>query len=97
MIKVNIKKSDGTELKADMLTFFEVLNVGKKYVFYTLNEVVEDNMMKMYVAEVVEAVNGITIGGNITDEEWTNLKTIMKAILTNGQDPNIKYLKVGVE
>ena len=96
MLKIDIRKPDGTVVNADLMSYFEIININKKYVFYTLDEIVENNLVKMYVAEVIDATNGITIGGTITEDEWANLKSIMKSILTSGTDPNIKYLKVGV-
>ena len=94
MNKIDIKKSTGETLNVDLICFFEVIDVNKKYLFYTQNEVVENDLMKMYVAEVIDTTDGINVGQKMTDEEWTNLKAIMKAILTGSTDTNIKYLEI---
>ena len=62
---------------------------SKKYIFYTLNEKVENELVKMYVSEVS---NNATLSDKMTDEEWTNIKEIMKSILTANINDKIKYL-----
>jgi hypothetical protein len=52
---------------------------------------VENGLVKMYVAEVAEEAG--TLSEQMTDEEWANLKAIMKSMLTGNNNPNIKYLK----
>ena len=93
-MNIDIKKSDGTIINVELISLFQVINLNKKYVFYTMNETVENDLLKMYVAEVVDNAEGIVVGQKMTDEEWTNLKTIMKSILTGSQDENIKYIDV---
>ena len=63
--------------------------INKKYVFYTLNEKVENDLVKMYVSEVS---NGNALSDNMTNDEWNNIKGIMKSILTANNNENIKYL-----
>jgi len=89
---IDIKKADGSVINVELISYFQLLNVNKKYMFYTMNEVVENDLKKMYVAEVIDETGGVTVGQKMTDEEWTNLKSVMKAILTSGQDPNVQYL-----
>ena len=87
--KINIKKSSGEEITADLISYFRLVNTDKSYVFYTLNEIVENGLVKMYVAEVL---NDGSVGQKMTDEEWNNLKTIMKSMLKGSDDANIEYL-----
>ena len=94
METVELKKSDGSVINVELISFFEVVNIQKKYIFYTMNEVVENDLVKMYVAEVIDTNNGVSVGQKMTDEEWTNLKTIMKSILTGSKDDNIRYLNI---
>jgi len=86
--------NNGINQNVELISFFEVINTGKKYLFYTLNEKVENGLVKMYAASVNNYENGFILDENMTDEEWANLKTIMKTILTSGTDSNIKYLSV---
>jgi len=94
MTKIDIKKPSGEIVNVELISFFEVININKKYLFYTLNEIVENDLIKMYVTEVVDTHEGINVGQKMTDEEWNNLKSIMKTLLTSGTDPNIRYLEI---
>ena len=87
---IELKKSNGEIVKAELISYFELLNVQKKYVFYTLNEVVENGLVKMYVSEVAD--NGGVLSQGMTDDEWATLKSIMKSMLTGNENSNIKYL-----
>ena len=48
----------------------------------------------MYAACATNIGKTFTVQDSMTDEEWTNLKSIMKTILTAGKDPSIKYIYV---
>lgn len=87
---VELRKDNGEVLQVELISYFELTNIQKKYVFYTLNEVVENGLIKMYVSEVNN--DGMTISLKMTDEEWTNVKMIMKSMLTGNENPNVKYL-----
>lgn len=93
MKNVEIKLPNGTVEAVELISYFQVLDNGKKYLFYTKNEIVENNLIKMYVTEINSDNN--VINGKIPDEEWTKLKNIMKSILIGGNNDNIKYLEIG--
>ena len=95
MNSVKIKLPSGEIINVELISYFEIVNVGKKYIFYTKNETVENNLIKMYVSEVISQDNMMNIAEKMTDEEWTNLKNIMKSILTGGNNENIRYLEIG--
>ena len=88
--KVKLQRVNGEIIEADIISYFELQNTGKRYVFYTLNEIVENALVKMYVSEVGDAN---MLAQTMTDEDWTTLKSIMKSILTGHENPNVKYLK----
>ena len=88
--KVKLQRVNGEIIEADIISYFELQNTGKRYVFYTRNEIVENDLVKMYVSEV-GAAN--MLAQTMTDEDWTTLKSIMKSILTGHENPNVKYLK----
>ena len=50
--KVKLQRVNGEIIEADIISYFELQNTGKRYVFYTLNEIVENDLVKMYVSEV---------------------------------------------
>ena len=82
-------KQNGEKLQAEIISYFEIIQSGKNYIFYTLNEAVENGLVKMYVSEVSSDMN---ISSNISDEEWNTIKSVMKSILTNSNNVEIKYL-----
>ena len=86
-----INKVNGETLNVELVSFFELVDTGKKYLFYTMNETVENGLIKMYVGEVLP--NDTTISPEMTDEEWKMLKNLMRFMLTGNTNSNIKYLK----
>ncbi len=87
---VELKNDLGEVFKAELISYFEVTNIGKRYVFYSLNETVENGLIKMYVSEV--NLDGIIISSEMGNEEWANVKSIMKSMLKEESNDNIKYL-----
>lgn len=86
---IELKRVNGEVIKVELISYFEYVPNSKKYVFYTLNEKVENDLVKMYVSEVS---NGNALSDMMSDEEWTNIKGIMKSILTANNNEKIKYL-----
>lgn len=86
--------NDGVPQSVELISYFELVNTGKKYLFYTLNEKVENGLVKMYAASATNVGNTFTLQSEMTDDEWNNLKMIMKTILTGGVDSNVKYIRV---
>lgn len=95
MDNIQIKMASGEVLEVEMISCFELINIKKNYIFYTKNEVVENNLIKMYVAEMLDADEVVSIGSKMTDEEWTNLKNVMKSILTGNVNTNVNYIEIG--
>ncbi|MDD3895940.1 MAG: hypothetical protein PHP49_02830 [Bacilli bacterium] len=96
MNNIQIKLSSGEIIPAELISSFELINIGKKYLFYTKNEVVENNLIKMYVAEIMEANSPVSVGEKISEQEWINLKNVMKSILTSNNNTNIRYIDIEV-
>ena len=86
---IELKKANGEIIKVELISYFEHIPTSKKYIFYTLNEKVENELVKMYVSEVSD---NATLSDKMTDEEWTNIKGIMKYILKANNNDKIKYL-----
>lgn len=81
--QITIINNQNQEMTVDLICYFQNNANNKKYVFYTKNEIVQDGLIKIYVAE---ENNGITT--DITPEEWNELKVIMqdiiKGVVNNG-------------
>ena len=86
---IELKKANGEIIKVELISYFEHIPTSKIYIFYTLNEKVENELVKMYVSEVSD---NATLSDKMTDEEWTNIQGIMKSILTANNNDKIKYL-----
>ncbi|NLL01793.1 MAG: hypothetical protein GX265_02095 [Mollicutes bacterium] len=95
MDNIKIKLANGEIISAELISYFELIDTSKKYIFYTKNETVENNLIKMYVSEVISSGSTVNISEKMSEEDWTNLKNIMKSILTGGNNSNIKYLEIG--
>lgn len=85
---------NGMSQNVELISYFELQNTGKRYLFYTLNEKVENGLVKMYAAGATNVGTNFTLESEMSDEEWSSLKSIMKTILTGGTDMNIKYISL---
>ena len=70
----------GNEKEAEVLSAFSVKKYNKNYILYTLNEVDENEMIKIYASELIEKDNMYSLGAIESDEEWTAVKEVMKEI-----------------
>lgn len=70
----------GNEKEAEVLSAFTVKKYNKNYILYTLNEVDENQMVKIYASELIEKDNMYSLGAIESDEEWTAVKEVMKEV-----------------
>lgn len=70
----------GNEKEAEILSAFTVKKYNKNYILYTLNEVDENEMVKIYASELIEKDNMYSLGAIESDEEWTAVKEVMKEV-----------------
>ena len=70
----------GNEKEAEVLSAFAIKKYNKNYILYTLNEVDENSMVKIYASELIEKDNMYSLGAIESDEEWTAVKEVMKEI-----------------
>ena len=88
--QVTLINSLNQEINAELISYFQIKNNNKKYAIYTMNEIVQDGLVKIYIAE--ENVNGLTV--EITPDEWNGLKAILQEIIKKGNLDNITFLPV---
>lgn len=74
--KIYIVDRNGNQIIAEGISLFNLKGDGysNDYLFYTLNEVVNGGLNKIYVAKVSDGDK------NISEDEWKNVKVIMLAI-----------------
>lgn len=74
--QITVIDRSGQSMQVELLTYFKNKKNNKNYIIYTKNEVVQDGLVKLYIAE---EDNGIL--GDISMEEWNDLKLIMRDII----------------
>ncbi len=77
---------DGTEKEAEVLTLFNMKTTGKDYILYTLNEPDENDMVRIYASILVEKDGTYSFEIIESDEEWVQVKEIMKQMAKAGQE-----------
>ena len=81
--KIIVLDETGNEKEAEILSAFSIKKYNKNYILYTLNEVDENEMIKIYASELIEKDNMYSLGAIESDEEWTAVKEVMKDIARN--------------
>ena len=52
--KIIVLDETGNEKEAEILSAFSIKKYNKNYILYTLNEVDENDMIKIYASELIE-------------------------------------------
>ena len=76
---------DGIRVDARALSKFKLSN-GKNYLTYTYDEYNDDGMIKIYVSGIVEESGMYTYSEIKTDEEWNDIKTILKTLAKSEEE-----------
>ena len=74
--QVTVIDRTGQSIEVELLTYFKNKKNNKNYIIYTKNEIVQDGLVKLYIAE---EDNGVL--GDISVDEWNDLKLIMRDII----------------
>lgn len=91
--KITITKADGTNTVGELVCAIENIATKKRYVYYTLNEIVGTSVnstVKIYVTEIAQ--NDPTLDTPISEEDWKMLRDCMGDSIKGNTNPNIKYL-----
>jgi len=84
MESVNLINVDGETMKVEIIRYFQFNN--NNYLIYSLNEVDEQNYVKLYAVKV-ENNGGVLVSSNITDESvWGAIKEQIKIIVRGNKD-----------
>ena len=76
--KIIVLDETGNEKEAEILSAFSIKKYNKNYILYTLNEVDENDMIKIYASELIEKDNMYSLGVIESDVEWAAVKEVMK-------------------
>lgn len=88
-IQVINKNGDG--MFTEGIAYIRLISTGKKYLFYTLNEKVDNDLTKIYIAETNESPENL---GHINDSEWDDLRKKMVMINHKEEVSDVEYLNM---
>ena len=81
---IKIVNSDGNEMEVNVIMSFEVEETGKQYIIYKkIDE--EENMDTIY-ASLLQENNGEYTLTDMTEEEWTFVKSVMGSVVKSKED-----------
>ena len=87
--KISIMKESGELLNSNIVSIFMIPETQKKYVITTENAVDPHGLTVLHVSELIN--NDEDLAKIATDEEWSTIKTIMRAIIS-GNVGSYQYL-----
>lgn len=76
----------GEEVEAEVLLFFELESNNKEYLIYTYNEKDKNGMVTVYASAFVENGDKCCLEPIESDEEWSQVKEIMRQTIKSGGD-----------
>jgi len=85
--KISILKESGETLSSNIVSVFMIPETNKRYIITTENAVDPHGLTVLHVSEIVDGI----LQKVATDEEWSSIKTIMRAIIS-GNVGSYKYL-----
>jgi len=86
--KISILKESGETISSNVVSVFMIPDTQKKYLISTENTVDPHGLTVLHVSEIVDGV----LQKVATDEEWSSIKTIMRAIIS-GNVGSYQYLQ----
>ena len=90
---IYIINEEGAREEATILAKFRLAN-DNDYIVYSLNELNEEGMIKIYVSGLVSEGGNYSSREITTDEEWNNLKSILKTLAKSEEEPFPESIKL---
>lgn len=87
---IQITNKNGDNIMVEPICYLQVKSTGKKYLLYTLNEKVDNDLTKIYVAQVADGVEAQPIEQN----EWDNLRKAMSKMSKREPVEDVEYLSL---
>lgn len=78
-MRLTVLDADNNEIECEILMFYDCLDNGIKYIFYTDNELDEDGEYNMYASRFL-GLDGdnVQIGDIESEEEWALLDDVIE-------------------
>lgn len=86
--KISILKESGETISSNVVSVFMIPDTQKRYLISTENTVDPHGLTVLHVSEIVDG----SLQKIATDEEWSSIKTIMRAIIS-GNVGSYQYLQ----
>ena len=93
---IYIINEDGVREEANILSKFRLAN-NNDYIVYSLNELNDEGMIKIYVTGLVSEDGNYSSREIVTDEEWNNLKSILKTLAKSEEEPFPETIKLDIK
>jgi uncharacterized protein YrzB (UPF0473 family) len=77
---------DGEKKEAELLLYFNLNETGPKYMIYTFNEKDSNDLVKIYASLVKETEEGIMLENIESDEEWSQVKDMMRKVISENKE-----------
>ena len=90
---IYIINEEGIREEARILSKFKLSN-DNEYIVYTLNEVNEEGMIKIYTTGIVKENGSYSYKEITTEEEWNNIKAILKTLAKSADEPFPESIKL---
>ena len=86
---ITLIDSNGEEIEAEVLLFFELKEFNKNYLVYTHDEKDKNEMITVYASTYVKEDGKIYLNNIETEEEWDAVKNVMREVIKNGDMNNM--------
>lgn len=91
-----IINEEGIREDAQVLAKYKLSN-GKDYITYTFGEINDNNMIKIYCTGITEDNHNYSYNEIETNEEWTEVKDIMKILAKDPDEPVPENIKCNLK
>lgn len=83
---ITVVNEEGQEQQAEVLLVFKLVDNGPEYMIYTFNEKDENGLMNIYCSTFVEKEDGYSLEDIKTDEEWAEIKEVMRKVINENKE-----------
>lgn len=83
---IDVVGADGVTREAEVLLLFRLVDDGPEYIVYTFNEKDENDLVKVYSSVYKEDEEGFTLEDIETDEEWAQIKDVMRQVISENKE-----------
>jgi len=92
---IQILNKNGDMMSVEAIAHIQIVGENKKYLIYTLNEKVDNDLTKIYIAETIETdATGGSVN-SINENDWAALREKLVKISHKEEIADVSYLQFG--